>query len=92
MVAAHTNGDAPKEGKRVFSQMVTTLVDAASDPANFSNDGDRMEALLAAYNLVSKLETPWETVLRLVMGQVRKPRSRQISRPRYPADAGVWHA
>ena len=36
----------------------------------FSNDGDRIQTLLAAYALVSRLETPWDFVLRLCMGQV----------------------
>ena len=38
--------------------------------SSFPNDGERSKALLAAYALVSRLETPWETVLRLSMGQV----------------------
>lgn len=36
----------------------------------FSNDGKRIQTLLAAYALVSRLETPWDFVLRLCMGQV----------------------
>lgn len=35
-----------------------------------TDDGKRIEALLAAYALVSRLETPWDFVLRLCMGQV----------------------
>lgn len=38
----------------------------------FTNDGERMKALAAAYALVARLETPWEFVARLCMGQVRK--------------------
>lgn len=37
---------------------------------SFDNDGERMCAVLAAYALVSRLETPWEFVARLCMGQV----------------------
>lgn len=36
----------------------------------FENDGERIQALTAAYALISRLETPWDFVLRLVMGQV----------------------
>ncbi|KAI1159583.1 S-adenosyl-L-methionine-dependent methyltransferase [Nemania serpens] len=35
----------------------------------FTNDGERMKALAAAYALVARLETPWEFVARLCMGQ-----------------------
>lgn len=39
--------------------------------ASFSFDGDRIKALAAAYALVSHLETPWDTVARLCMTEVR---------------------
>ncbi|MCJ1468061.1 hypothetical protein MMC07_006687 [Pseudocyphellaria aurata] len=39
------------------------------DRSSFTDDGKRSEALLAAYALVSRLETPWETVARLGMAQ-----------------------
>jgi hypothetical protein len=41
------------------------------DTHAFANDGDRIQAVVAAYALVSRLETPWEFVLRTCMGQVR---------------------
>lgn len=41
--------------------------------SSFKDDGERNEALLAAYALVSRLETPWETVCRLTMAQVKTP-------------------
>lgn len=41
----------------------------AINAADFVTDGDRSKALLAAYALVSRLETPWETVARLCMNQ-----------------------
>lgn len=41
------------------------------DQSSFANDGERNEALLAAYALVRRLETPWETVARLGMAQVK---------------------
>ncbi|KAL2179572.1 uncharacterized protein P884DRAFT_297933 [Thermothelomyces heterothallicus CBS 202.75] len=69
MVAPQSNGVSQQQGKGVFTRVLATLVDAASDPNAFANDGDRIQALLAAYTLVSRLETPWETVLRLVMGK-----------------------
>lgn len=37
---------------------------------SFENDGQRIEAVAAAYALVARLETPWDFVLRLAMGQV----------------------
>lgn len=37
---------------------------------SFSDDGQRSLALLAAYALVSRLESPWETILRCCMSQV----------------------
>ena len=30
---------------------------------SFANDGERIQALFATYALMSKLETPWETIL-----------------------------
>lgn len=37
---------------------------------SFKSDGDRSKALLGAYALVSRLETPWDTISRLCMNQV----------------------
>ncbi|KAH6660302.1 S-adenosyl-L-methionine-dependent methyltransferase [Truncatella angustata] len=37
------------------------------DRASFGFDGERIQALLAAYALVSRLETSWDTVSRLVL-------------------------
>lgn len=37
---------------------------------SFANEGERSKALLAAYALVARLETPWEFVARFCMGQV----------------------
>lgn len=50
------------------NQIVQTLNGISAD--SFENDGQRMEALSAAYALVARLETPWDFVLRLAMGQV----------------------
>jgi hypothetical protein len=38
----------------------------------FTYDGDRIKALAAAYALVSRLETPWDTVARLCMTEVEE--------------------
>ncbi len=35
-----------------------------------AEEGERRKALLAAYALVARLETPWEFVARFCMGQV----------------------
>jgi hypothetical protein len=40
------------------------------DAGSFANDADRIQAVVAAYSLVSRLETPWEFLLRTCMGQV----------------------
>ncbi|KAL2151685.1 hypothetical protein VTH82DRAFT_6783 [Thermothelomyces myriococcoides] len=69
MESAQSSGVTQQDGKGVFNKVLATLVDAAADPNSFANDGDRIQALMAAYTLISRLETPWETVLRLVMGQ-----------------------
>lgn len=36
---------------------------------SFGADSDRINALLAAYALVSRLETPWERIARMCMGE-----------------------
>ena len=38
--------------------------------SSFSNEGDRMKALLAAQALLVRLESPWDTAVRLNMTQV----------------------
>lgn len=38
----------------------------------FASDADRSKVLLAAYHLVSRLETPWDTVARLCMTQASR--------------------
>lgn len=52
------------------NQTVQTLNGISAD--SFENDGQRMEAVAAAYALVARLETPWDFVLRLAMGQVSR--------------------
>ncbi|KAJ5405945.1 hypothetical protein N7465_007229 [Penicillium sp. CMV-2018d] len=39
----------------------------AVDQSSFSSDGERIKALAAAYRLIGRLETPWDTVARLCM-------------------------
>lgn len=39
----------------------------------FATDGDRSKALLAAYTLVSRLETPWERIARMCMNEASFP-------------------
>lgn len=40
------------------------------DRSSFSSDGERIKALAAAYRLIGRLETPWDTVARLCMTEV----------------------
>ncbi|KAI1245633.1 hypothetical protein MGN70_012525 [Eutypa lata] len=49
------------------NQIVQTLNGISAD--SFEKDGQRMEAVAAAYALVARLETPWDFVSRLAMGQ-----------------------
>lgn len=49
-------------------ELLQTLNSINAD--RFTDDGERSQTLLAAYALVSRLETPWDFVLRLCMGQV----------------------
>lgn len=66
-MAAHTNGINGKESQTLtnYLQSIDTI-----SAASFTDDGERSKALLATYTLLSRLETPWETILRLCMGQV----------------------
>lgn len=55
-------------GHENVQDIVKALSDIRAD--SFANDGDRIQAVASAYALVSRLETPWEFVLRTCMGQV----------------------
>lgn len=54
--------------KKSLDSVIKNLDSIKTD--DFDTDGDRNKTLLAAYALVSRLETPWETVSRLCMSQV----------------------
>lgn len=54
--------------KKSLDSVIKNLDSIKAD--DFDTDGDRNTMLLAAYALVSRLETPWETVSRLCMSQV----------------------
>lgn len=62
----HSNG-----ASRDVQDVVQSLSGITAD--SFANDGDRIQALAAAYELVARIETPWDFVLRTCMGQVRSP-------------------
>ena len=62
-MAAQTNG-VSREHSRAF-QDLQTLEKLSS--TTFADGGERREALMATYTLVSQLKTPWETILRLFM-------------------------
>lgn len=66
-MAPSINGTNGTQGHNV-EDLIQTLNGINAD--TFSNDGKRIQTLLAAYSLVSRLETPWDFVLRLCMGQV----------------------
>ncbi|KKK24807.1 hypothetical protein P175DRAFT_0439305 [Aspergillus ochraceoroseus IBT 24754] len=48
--------------------------------SSFQFDGDRIQALAAAYSLVSRLETPWDTVARLCMTEPALGASLKVAR------------
>lgn len=58
------NGSGPREGQQLMSNLNTIST------GSIQNEGERFQTLLAAYALVSRLETPWEVIARLCMGQV----------------------
>ena len=43
------------------------------DADSFDDEGERLQAVVAAYALVARLETPWEFLARTGMGQVSSP-------------------
>ncbi|KAH7305261.1 S-adenosyl-L-methionine-dependent methyltransferase [Stachybotrys elegans] len=51
------------------SVSTTSFIDTLerTTASSFGSDGDRIKALRAAYALISRLETPWDTVARLAM-------------------------
>lgn len=65
---AQTSNGVNGHGSHELQQFLKTL--KSVDAVSFANDADRIQAVVAAYALVSKLETPWEFVLRTCMGQV----------------------
>ena len=67
-MAAQTNGVNGKHSQTLQKVLQTLLEEVSA--TTFADDGERTGALLAAYALTSRLETPWETILRLCMGQV----------------------
>lgn len=58
------------------SSSVATVLQAIQglSRSSFTDDGDRIQVLAAAYALVSRLETPWDTVARLCMNEVSSTR------------------
>ena len=63
-----TSKDVPASNLRSCLSTLQSI-----DQSSFTNDGERNEALLAAYALVSRLETPWDTMHRTALGQVKTP-------------------
>lgn len=79
----------------VHASTLEKLLDMLNDisQTSFNDDGERSKALLAAYALVSRLESPWETVCRLAMTQVLTPSlitSGHIADAIYLLTASAW--
>lgn len=51
--------------------------------SSFPTEEDRMKALLATYEVLSKLETPWDTYVRIHLNQVRPKR--------YANEISIYH-
>lgn len=62
-------GNGVKTDIQTKQQEIIPLLNGINT-SSFSDDVQRIEAVTAAYALVARLETPWDFVLRTVMGQV----------------------
>lgn len=72
-MAVETNGPPTSAAAKILNgQNAQHLLDTldAINAESFSSDGDRAKAVVSAYSLVSRLETPWESIARMCMGQV----------------------
>ncbi|KAI0379429.1 S-adenosyl-L-methionine-dependent methyltransferase [Hypomontagnella monticulosa] len=60
----------------------TALANSLNDikPTSFLNEIERIQTLQAAYALISRLETPWETIVRLGMNQPALVASLKVSK------------
>lgn len=65
-MASQTNGPNGHNGQNA-QELLQTL--EGMNAESFGNEEERIQAVLAAYALVSRLETPWEFVARLCMSQ-----------------------
>lgn len=68
------NGHVRSKSQSGILQGVMTSLESI-DAGSFDNEGDRVKAVVAAYALVARLETPWEFLARIAMGQVGSPHS-----------------
>jgi len=67
MASTQTNG---VNGNHKGHCIQAVLLDLESlNGKSFANEGERSKALVAAYALVARLDTPWEFVARFCMGQ-----------------------
>ncbi|KAF6841062.1 o-methyltransferase [Colletotrichum musicola] len=60
-------GGEPAEGGTTLTSFLENVKNI--DAASFQNEGERMQALLAAQALLARLESPWDTAVRLNMTQ-----------------------
>ena len=63
-MVAQTNG-VNGNHSQAFQKVLWMLEELRN--TSFANDGERIQTLFATYALMSQLETPWETILRLCM-------------------------
>ncbi|KAK6077443.1 s-adenosyl-l-methionine-dependent methyltransferase [Seiridium cupressi] len=67
----NSNGVTTKSSAPIGRSQVETLLDLSANlnRESFSNDGERAQAVQSLWSLITRLETPWETIARLCMGQ-----------------------
>ena len=70
-MVSHKNDSGSLDGKNGSTAQDILRSLTAITAESFANDGERNQAVLAAYELISRLETPWEFIARFCMGQVR---------------------
>lgn len=63
-----SNGDAPPQSESSPGKIWQSF--AQVDSSSFADDGERIQALMATYAMLGRLETPWETIVRMCMGEV----------------------
>lgn len=62
---SNRNVGVKQTGVDAFLESINNITEAS-----FTSPGDKRQALLAVYSLMSRLESPWDTSLRMYLSQV----------------------